>query len=177
MTGPGFHNGLIQFLPFLGDEPFGWGTRGRKKRLVTVLASRKKDLLVLAALDMVVVLLFAPSFLFAILSPPSGFTSSAEVSATVISCNPASLACTVSLANPGTADVAAIGCSLTYAGLTEHGVISGKGSVDVPPDGPPVDATCTVSSGFPSDPQVGSQAIGQFALTNGGSVPFSGVWS
>ena len=175
-TGPGFHNDLIQFSPFLGDEPFGWGTRGRKKRLVTVPASRRRDLLILAALDMVVVLLFVPSFLFAILSPPSGFTSSAQVSASVLSCNSASVTCTVSLTNTGAADGSAIGCSLTSNGVTERGVISGKGIVDIPA-GSRVNATCTGSSGFPSNPQSGSQAIGQFTLSNGGTVMFSGEWS
>jgi len=105
------------------------------------------------------------------------FTSSAQVSGQVMTCTGASGAtspdCIVTLRNTGTSNVAVTGCSLHLSGTAVTGVLTGGGPT-IPASGA-ISETCTVAAGAAQT--VGSEAVGSFSLSNGASVPISGVWS
>jgi flagellin-like protein len=104
------------------------------------------------------------------------FTSSAQVSASVSLCahtsNAKGPACLVTLRNTGTSNVAVTGCSLQISGVSRTGTTNG--TLTVGASGTTLVA-CIVASGTAQT--VGSQAVGSFAMSNGASVPISGVWS
>jgi flagellin-like protein len=107
------------------------------------------------------------------------FTSSAQVSAHVSKCTAGTGTtannnqCTVVLTNTGTSNVAVVGGSEQIGGVAVScnaaptGTIPASGSLQV---------TCLQAVATAAQ-TVGSQAIGSFSLSNGASVPFSGVWS
>jgi len=107
----------------------------------------------------------------------TGFTTSAQISAQVTSCTGASGSappdCVVTLWNSGTASASVMGCNLRLNGVTVVGTLSGGGPLV--PAGGQISVTCTSAAG--ASPPVGSQAVGSFMMSNGASVPFSGVWS
>jgi len=122
------------------------------------------------------------------------FTSSAQVSARVVACASTSLGgagshannneCTVVLTNTGTSNVAVTGGSEQIGGVAStcnNGALAGV--VFVAPS-----TSLTVGASSSTTVQclqatattgqtIGSEAIGTFSLSNGASVPFSGVWS
>jgi len=111
------------------------------------------------------------------------FTSSAQVSAQVQSCYATKNGgvgtvahnneCTVKLTNTGTSNVAVTGGSVQIGGAASAcnaaptGTIPASGSLVV---------TCTQLVATPNQ-TIGSMAVGQFSLSNGASVAFTGVWS
>jgi len=105
------------------------------------------------------------------------FTTTAQVSASVVSCvskNGANVAvCTVSLTNTGSGNTAVNACYISVAGVNTAGTWAKTGGTDLKA-GDNLAGTCTLTIAGNS---VGSQAIGSVSLTNGGSVEFSGVWS
>jgi flagellin-like protein len=106
------------------------------------------------------------------------FTSSAQVSGRVQSCvsavgPPITAVCTVVLTNTGTSNTAAIACSLKISGTSAAGVLT----VSPTPVGASGSATaiCTVNPASAVQTS-GSQAVGSFSMSNGATVPFSGIW-
>jgi len=101
------------------------------------------------------------------------FTSSAQVSAQVITCSRnATDNCLVTLRNTGTSNTAVTGCSVRVSGASVIGTLS--------PLAPTVTASNTRNVGCQAAGAAqtsGSQAVGSFSLSNGASVPFTGVWS
>ena len=105
------------------------------------------------------------------------FTSSAQVSAQVISCvsangaNTSHAFCTVRLTNIGTSNAVANACSLQIAGVSQAGTLGGTKAV---PAGGLAILHCTGST---VGNTAGATALGSFSMSNGASVPFTGVWS
>jgi flagellin-like protein len=101
------------------------------------------------------------------------FTSSAQVSAQVISCshNAGNDTCYVQLTNTGTSNSAATGCSLRISGTATVGTLGATKSVPASGGNP---LRCSVALGAAQTS--GSQVVGSFAMSNGASVPFTGVW-
>jgi len=103
------------------------------------------------------------------------FTSSAQVSAQVSSCTSATDVCIVKLTNTGTSNVVATGCSIQNGGKAAAATITAPAApVTVGASGS-VTATCTAT--VVAAQTIGSMAVGSFSMSNGASVPFSGVWS
>jgi len=109
------------------------------------------------------------------------FTSSAQVSAQVQSCTAGTTGshsgnnvCIVTLRNTGTSNVAATGCSIQVGGTAAASTLTGA-PLNVPASGS-VSATCGVTAASNAQ-TVGSEAVGSFSMSNGASVPFTGVWS
>jgi len=107
------------------------------------------------------------------------FTSSAQVSAQVIICsNPGSGNvtdyCTVKLTNTGTSNAAVTACAIRISGVSQTGTKSVLGNSYSVIASNSATFGCRFAA---AEPTIGSQAIGSFSLSNGASVPFSGVWS
>ena len=134
---------------------------------------RWEEIVTVAIFDAVIAVLFLPSFF----GTPGGFTTTAIISAGAITCDSASITCTVDLQNTGTADVKAVGCYLTYNSSPALGVVGGAATINIPAGGAGANATCTLSSPSSGVSLIGSQATGQFVLNNGGEVMFEGVWA
>ena len=108
------------------------------------------------------------------------FTSTAQVSAGVVSCTAASPAvCTLILSNTGTAAATVSAtCTINVNGVTQTGTASATGGgnlkVNAGTSGDTVKCAlgATVVGGTS-----GSQVVGTLTLSNGGSVQFSGTWS
>jgi len=101
------------------------------------------------------------------------FTSSAQVSASVVSCTHygnGTDGCILTLRNTGTSNVSVTGCSIHIGGSATTGV---AGTPKVPASGAATEG-CNAAGAAQT---VGSQAVGSISLSNGASVPFSGVWS
>jgi len=145
--------------------------RKHRKAISPVLAT-----VILIAITLIAAVAIA-GFVFGLFG---SFTSSAQISAHVTVCKAGPAAatahnneCTVVLTNTGTSNVAVVGGSVQINGAASAcnaaptGTVSASGSLSV---------TClqTVAT---TGQTVGSQAIGQISLSNGASVPFSGVWS
>jgi flagellin-like protein len=109
------------------------------------------------------------------------FTSSAQVSAHVTKCTagPAGSAahnneCTLTLTNTGTSNVSVVGGSVQIGGSS----VACNGALVLPPIAASSSASFTCLQLAATNAQtVGSQAVGSISLSNGASVPFSGVWS
>jgi len=108
------------------------------------------------------------------------FTSSAQVSAHVTSCKAGAGSaahnneCTVTLTNTGTSNVQYTACSVQIGGSAVAGNPA-LTATTIPASGS-VSALCTQAAATNAQ-TIGSQAVGSFTLSNGASVPFSGVWS
>ncbi|HEV2138966.1 MAG TPA: archaellin/type IV pilin N-terminal domain-containing protein [Nitrososphaerales archaeon] len=106
------------------------------------------------------------------------FTSSAQVSAQVQTCAAGTGVCTVKLTNTGTSNVAETGCFVRLSGVNTAGVVTFAVTVPATTATVPASASGTYICTPPATAQTaGSQAIGSFTMSNGASVPFSGVWS
>jgi hypothetical protein len=125
-------------------------------------------------------ILTATQILTTTVTPSYGVTvSSVQVSAQVTKCTAGAGTaannnqCTVTLTNTGTSNVAITGGSEQIGGVAvacneaPAGTIPASGSLSV---------TCLQAVATAAQ-TVGSQAVGQFNLSNGASVTFSGVWS
>jgi len=147
--------------------------RKNRKAISPVLAT-----VILIAITLIAAIAIA-GFVFGLFG---SFTSSAQVSAQVTSCThaagaaPYAMICTVTLTNTGTSNTRVTACSINVNGAAQAGTMSGAG--------PNVNAgttlagyICTTTGTFAAEPSVGSQAVGSLAMSNGASVPFSGVWS
>jgi len=105
------------------------------------------------------------------------FTSSAQVSAQILSCTSAAAGnsshafCAVRLTNIGTSNAVANACSLQIAGVAQTGTL---GATKTVPAGGNTIVHCTGST---AGNTAGSSALGSFSMSNGASVPFTGVWS
>jgi flagellin-like protein len=140
--------------------------RRKRKAISPVLAT-----VILIAITLIAAIAIA-GFVFGLFG---SFTSSAQVSASVTSCVKTTGVCTLTLTNSGTSNVQATACSIQDQGtaaasaLTAPPVSIGAGTSAA--------AVCTITGGGGSHASVGSQAVGSLTLSNGASVPFSGVWS
>ena len=144
--------------------------RKNRKAISPVLAT-----VILIAITLIAAIAIA-GFVFGLFG---SFTSSAQVSAAVTSCTQPggaghALVCTLTLTNTGTSNVAVSGCSIQVAGTAQASTPLGG---NVPAGGNLPAQTCTTTSVALTEPALGSQAVGAFTLSNGASVPFSGVWS
>ena len=144
--------------------------KSKRKAISPVLAT-----VILIAITLIAAIAIA-GFVFGLFG---SFTSSAQVSAQVTSCvagagNAANNnVCTVKLTNTGTSNVSVNGCSTQIGGSAHAGNPAPSGTVTA-------SGSLTVACGQLIATQaqtVGSQAVGSFSLSNGASVPFSGVWS
>jgi len=137
----------------------------RRKAISPVLAT-----VILIAITLIAAIAIA-GFVFGLFG---SFTSSAQVSAQVIACNHgnATANCLVTLRNTGTSNTVVTGCSVRVGGVSVVGTLS--------PLVPTVTASNTRNAGCQAAgaaQTVGSQAVGSFSMSNGASVPFTGVWS
>ena len=103
-------------------------------------------------------------------NPANQYYTSAQVSASVTSCDSSTGVCTIQLTNTGSANTEAIGC--TFSG-------SGAGTLSPNPselaEGTTSQVTCATSSGQGS--ASGGQVTGMILLSNGASVDWIGNWS
>jgi flagellin-like protein len=142
--------------------------KGKRKAISPVLAT-----VILIAITLIAAVAIA-GFVFGLFG---SFTSSAQVSAQVTSCTYAATnnVCNVVLTNSGTSNTVATSCSINIGGAAKIGAVSGVTLISASSTAA---AICTVNPAGGSAAQtVGSQAVGSFGLSNGASVPFSGVWS
>ena len=144
---------------------------------ISSLKKRKAISPVLATVILIAITLIAAvaiaGFVFGLFG---SFTSSAQVSAAVSRCTQAVNGtdyCSVTLTNSGTSNAAASSCSLRVAGVAQVGRLTGTAKTSIPASGN-APATCSFVGAAQT---VGSQSTGSFGLSNGASVPFSGVWS
>jgi len=104
------------------------------------------------------------------------FTSSAQVSGQVTTCVGTTDVCTIVLRNTGTSNVAVTGCSVHIAGISATSTFAQTvGTLNTVPASGSSTFTCTANT--VTAQTVGSEAVGSFSMSNGASVPFSGVWS
>jgi hypothetical protein len=100
--------------------------------------------------------------------------STAMISATVVTCDPAAPAsCTVELMNSGGAAASVIGCGLTLNGTYTSGEVVPANPTIEPGDS--VNAICEMPTGTAGGAS-GSMVSGMFALGEGAMVPFEGTW-
>jgi len=136
----------------------------RRKAISPVLAT-----VILIAITLIAAIAIA-GFVFGLFG---SFTSSAQVSGQVITCNRnATDNCLVNLRNTGTSNVAVTGCSIKVSGVSVTGALS--------PAAPAVTASSTRMVGCQAAGVAqtsGSQAVGSFAMSNGATVPFTGTWA
>ena len=138
----------------------------RRKAISPVLAT-----VILIAITLIAAIAIA-GFVFGLFG---SFTSSAQVSAQVQSCHhdPTGINCRVLLTNTGTSNTAATACAVSLSGTNTAGTINGT-STTIKASSSQV-LSCWVLGGAAQT--IGSQAIGSFSMSNGASVPTSGVWS
>jgi len=103
-------------------------------------------------------------------NPANQYYSSAQVSASVLSCSSSTGVCTIQLTNTGSASAEAVDC--TFSG-------SGAGTLSPNPSeltaGTSSQVTCAMSGG--QGGSSGSQVTGMVILSNGASVDWIGTWS
>jgi len=138
--------------------------RKNRKAISPVLAT-----VILIAITLIAAIAIA-GFVFGLFG---SFTSSAQVSAQVTSCTGATDTCIVTLTNTGTSNAAVTGCTVQVSGKAMAPTAAPAGAIGASSS---ASFTCGPFTA-PVAQTVGSQAIGQFSLSNGASVPFSGVWS
>jgi len=143
----------------------------RRKAISPVLAT-----VILIAITLIAAIAIA-GFVFGLFG---SFTSSAQISASTVSCftNPANHTayCDLVVQNTGTSNAAVTGVHVNIAGVSTAAatfnpvlpmtVTAGAGQVHLV-----VHMAAAVQGGT-----AGSQVVGTMALTNGGQVSFSGVW-
>jgi hypothetical protein len=100
------------------------------------------------------------------------FTSSAQISASVVTCSwtSPSITCNLSLNNSGTSNTTGTVCSMTTGGKTYAGVAAVTGGIITA--GTSTTATCIATA---PDPGAGVAIVGSLATSNGASVPFTGT--
>ena len=137
--------------------------RGKKRKAISpVLAT-----VILIAITLIAAIAVA-GFVFGLFG---SFTSSAQVTASTVSCSVATGNCMVLLRNTGTSNTTPGGtCQETYAGVTHTGSTNGT-TTPIVAGGPAIKVLCTVGVAGPS---TGAQVVGQVALGNGGQAQFSG---
>lgn len=140
--------------------------KNRRKAISPVLAT-----VILIAITLIAAIAVA-GFVFGLFG---SFTSSAQVSAVLVSCpRVAPVICSVSLQNTGSSNASPTACSIQLNGVATSGttsvtaVTAGAGAVS---------ETCTLLVAAGAGGAVGSTAQGSFTLSNGATVPFTGVWS
>jgi hypothetical protein len=134
---------------------------------------RRTEAFAVAFYEVTLVLFFVPGFFF---TGGGGFPSSAIVSVNSVSCNSSTLVCNVILVNTGTAETSVLGCNLIYGGTSFAGSVRGDGARSVPAPGQAV-AICDVSGASSLRPPAGSSLTGSLTMSNGATIPFTGVWS
>lgn len=142
-------------------------TDGKRKAISPVIAT-----VILIAITLIAAIAIA-GFVFGLFG---SFTSTAQVSVSVVSCTVANPpVCSLTLDNSGTANTAvsngAGAFSLTYGGARVTGTCSAAPTITA---GSTAVASCTPTSG--TLPISGEQFVGTVSLTNGGSVSFSGTF-
>ena len=140
--------------------------RRTRKAISPVLAT-----VILIAITLIAAIAIA-GFVFGLFG---SFTSSATVTASVVTCSNSALNgtkafCILSAYNSGTANTSVSSCSLTIGGANQVGTLGKTISI---PAGNTVTIHCTGSTAGNS---IGSMAVGSLSLTNGASVPFTGTW-
>jgi len=143
----------------------------RRKAISPVLAT-----VILIAITLIAAIAIA-GFVFGLFG---SFTSSAQVSASVLHCyvtggtapHNATNNCLVNLTNTGTSNVGVTSCSIHISGSAVTGTMD------------PSTATVGASSSRLTGCQaagaaqtIGSQVVGSYSLSNGATVAFSSVWS
>jgi flagellin-like protein len=137
--------------------------RKNRKAISPVLAT-----VILIAITLIAAIAIA-GFVFGLFG---SFTSSARISATSVTCASASGQCTVYLLNTGSSNAqATTSCSETYKGVV-HAVTNAT-AVIVTSGAAAIAYTCTVHGST----SAGSAVTGSVSLSNGGQVPFSGIFS
>jgi len=141
--------------------------RKNRKAISPVLAT-----VILIAITLIAAIAIA-GFVFGLFG---SFTSSAQVSGQVTTCVKATGVCTVVLTNSGTSNATPNSCTVNDKGAAVvSAVLPAATAVQAGTSGT---YTCTLPvANIPASAAVGSQAIGSFSMSNGASVPFSGVWS
>ena len=141
-------------------------SRKNRKAISPVLAT-----VILIAITLIAAIAIA-GFVFGLFG---SFTSSAQVSAVVVTCNHSHpVVCHVSLQNTGSSNATPTACSINIAGAAAASTTS---TTAVTAGAGTIAETCTLNSATTDGGTVGSQALGSFTMSNGASVPFSGVWS
>jgi len=140
----------------------------KRKAISPVLAT-----VILIAITLIAAIAIA-GFVFGLFG---SFTSSAQVSASVTSCVKATGLCTLTLTNSGTSNVVSNSCRIQDLGTSAAGTIAfvAPSTTLTVPAGGVAHQSCSL--GAASNSAVGSQAIGSIGMSNGATVPFSGVWS
>jgi len=139
-------------------------TRTHKRKAISpVLAT-----VILIAITLIAAIAIA-GFVFGLFGT---FTKTATVVGSTVSCTDAAGVCQVTLTDTGNANTATAGtCTESYGGSTYPGVITHGGPITS--GGAGVTVTCTPTGGAAL---IGGELVtGSVALTNGGSVLFSGT--
>jgi flagellin-like protein len=133
---------------------------GKRRAISPVLAT-----VILIAITMISGVSMA-GFSFGLFSTLSATANVTAVGATCVAGSATASACMVSLRNTGDAPSAVQACSLSGA----TSIASGSATV---PSGQVASATCT---GSPADTVPGQTVQGTFSLSNGITVPFTGIY-
>jgi len=139
-------------------------TRTHKRKAISpVLAT-----VILIAITLIAAIAIA-GFVFGLFGT---FTKTATVVGSTVSCTDAHGVCTINLTNSGNANTnTATTCSESYAGATYAGTTGAAQTIVA--GGATVPVTCTPTAAVPLS--AGEEVSGSIALTNGGSVLFSGT--
>jgi len=139
-------------------------TRTHKRKAISpVLAT-----VILIAITLIAAIAIA-GFVFGLFGT---FTKTATVVGSTVSCTDAAGVCQVTLTNTGNANTATGGtCTESYGGASYVGVVTHGGTVGAGAAG--LTITCTPTGGAALN--AGELVTGSVALTNGGSVLFSGT--
>jgi len=139
-------------------------TRTQKRKAISpVLAT-----VILIAITLIAAIAIA-GFVFGLFGT---FTKTATVVGSTVSCTDATGVCQVTLTNTGNSNTATTGtCSESYGGTTYQGVITHGGTIAS--GAPGVTVTCTPTGAAVLNS--GELVTGSVALTNGGSILFSGT--
>jgi len=111
------------------------------------------------------------------------FTSSATVTGSVTSCSHTTSKCTLTLANIGTANAAVNQASIVWAGQTYVGTVAGGAftttTVNGGASGVPLVIDFTKASPVlaAGTATAGTSVTVSLLLSNGATIPISGVWS
>jgi flagellin-like protein len=144
--------------------------KNRRKAISPVLAT-----VILIAITLIAAIAIA-GFVFGLFG---SFTSSANVSASVTSCQFSTHEiCDLSLINSGSANTGASSCSMTYGGATYSGTVTLFSDPALSTAAANIKAgvttygICTSTGGAAG---AGVTVTGSLSTTNGGSVPFTGT--
>ena len=148
--------------------------RKNRKAISPVLAT-----VILIAITLIAAIAIA-GFVFGLFG---SFTSSATVTGSVTSCLRATSVCTLSLANTGTANTAVSQASIVWAGQTYVGTVAGGAFTATTVNGGAsgvalvIDFTKAAPTLAANTATVGTRVTVSLLLTNGATVPVTGVWS